>query len=179
MRVRPAYVLERRQWLPLSLERTFGFFADPANLARITPPWLGFRILTPGPVTMAPGLRLDYRVRVLGMPVRWRSLISLYEPPHMFRDVQLSGPYRRWEHTHGFRAMSGGTLMLDRVVYELPLGPVGALVHAVLVRRRLDEIFDYRGERIAALLLGGGTPGEGTASARPDGALGGDAGRGP
>jgi ligand-binding SRPBCC domain-containing protein len=172
-------VLERRQWLPLSLERTFGFFADPGNLARITPPWLGFRIVTPPPVTMAQGRRLDYRVRVLGIPMRWCSLISVYDPPHVFRDVQLSGPYRRWVHTHRFREVDGGTLVLDRVVYELPLGPVGALVHAALVRRRLGQIFDYRQERIAALLLGAGAPAVGARASRSRDAFRGDEGRRP
>lgn len=152
MRTRPEFVLERRQRVPLPLERTFAFFAEPGNLARITPSWLGFRIVTPPPLVMAEGLRLDYRVRVLGIPVRWRSLISVYEPPHVFRDVQLSGPYRRWEHTHTFRAADGGTVVEDRVVYELPLGPLGAVVHAVLIRRQLDAIFDYRRDRITALL---------------------------
>lgn len=179
MLTRSECVLERRQWLPLQLERAFGFFADPGNLARITPPWLGFRILTPLPVTMALGLRLDYRVRVLGIPMRWRSLISVYEPPLVFRDVQLSGPYRRWEHTHRFREVDGGTLVLDRVVYEMPLGPVGALVHAALVRRRLEQIFDYRQERIAALLIGAGAPVVGAGFSGSGDALRGDAGRRP
>jgi ligand-binding SRPBCC domain-containing protein len=153
VRTHPEFVLERRQWLPLPLERTFAFFADPGNLARITPPWLGFRILTPPPLVMAQGLRLDYRVRVLGIPVRWRSLISIYVPPHVFRDVQLSGPYRRWEHTHRFREAHGGTVVEDRVVYEPPLGPLGAILQAVLIRRQLETIFDYRRDRIAALQL--------------------------
>jgi ligand-binding SRPBCC domain-containing protein len=153
VRTRPEFVLERRQRVPLPLERTFAFFADPGNLARITPPWLGFRILTPPPLVMAQGLRLDYRVRALGIPVRWRSLISVYEPPHVFRDVQLSGPYRRWEHTHRFREAEGGTVVKDRVVYELALGSLGALLHGVLIRRQLEAIFDYRRDRITARLL--------------------------
>jgi ligand-binding SRPBCC domain-containing protein len=179
VRTRFEYVLERRQWLPLAGEPTFGFFADPGNLARITPPWLGFRTLTPPPVTMGRGLRLEYRLRVLGIPMRWRSLISVYEPPHTFRDVQLSGPYRRWEHTHRFREVDGGTLVLDRVVYELPWGPVGALVHAVVVRRRLREIFDYRQERIAALLIGAGAPVAGAIAPCSRHEPPGDAGRWP
>jgi len=148
-------VLERRQWLPLALDQTFAFFAEPENLPRITPPWLGFRILTPRPLRMARGLRIDYRVRVLGVPVRWRSLISVYDPPHRFCDVQLAGPYRRWEHTHRFQAEGGGTLVHDRVVYDPPLGPLGGALDALLIRRQLDAIFGYRRERIAALLAPG------------------------
>jgi ligand-binding SRPBCC domain-containing protein len=166
-------VLERRQWLPLALERTFAFFAEPANLPRITPPWLGFRILTPLPVTMARGLRLDYRVRVLGVPVRWRSVINLYDPPRAFCDTQLLGPYRRWGHTHRFWAQDGGTVVHDRVVYEPPLGPLGTLLDAIMIRRQLAAIFDYRRERIAALLRGGtAAPGVPTRRGVPSARLG-------
>ena len=96
------YVRERRQWLLLGLGETFAFFAEPTNLPRITPPWLGFRILTPPPLVMSPGLTIDYRVRVMGWPVHWRSRISEYDPPRAFRDVQLVGPYRTWDHMHRF-----------------------------------------------------------------------------
>jgi ligand-binding SRPBCC domain-containing protein len=126
---------------------------------------------------MAQGLRLDYRVRVLGIPLRWRSLISVYEPPHAFRDVQLSGPYRRWEHTHRFREADGGTVVEDRVVYEPPLGPLGAVLQAVLIRRQLEAIFDFRQERIAALLLGAGAPVVGARASRSRDALREDRGR--
>jgi ligand-binding SRPBCC domain-containing protein len=148
------YVLERRQWLPLALGETFAFFAEPANLPRITPPWLGFRILTPPPLVMSPGLTIDYRVRVMGWPVHWRSLISEYDPPRAFRDVQLVGPYRTWDHGHRFWEEDGGTVVHDRVVYEPPLGSLGALLNTLVIRRQLDEIFQYRGERIRTLLLG-------------------------
>jgi ligand-binding SRPBCC domain-containing protein len=150
----PRYALERRQWLPVDLPRTFAFFAEPANLPRITPPWLGFRILTPPPLVMARGLVIDYRLRVLGWPAHWRSLIQEYDPPWRFRDVQLIGPYRRWDHLHRFWEEDGGTVVHDRVEYELPLGPLGALAHALLVRRQLARIFDCRRERLAAWLAG-------------------------
>jgi ligand-binding SRPBCC domain-containing protein len=149
------YVLEQRQWVPCPLGPTFAFFAEPANLARITPPWLGFRILTPPPLVMAAGLVIDYRVHVLGWPARWRSLISEYDPPYGFVDVQLVGPYRRWHHVHRFREEGGGTVVEDRVRYEPPLGPLGAALNARVIRRRLEAIFAYRERRIAALLLDG------------------------
>ncbi len=148
------YVLERRQWLPLALGETFAFFAEPINLPRITPPWLGFRILTSPPLVMGPGLTIDYRVRVMGWPMRWRSLISEYDPPRGFRDVQLVGPYRLWDHTHRFWEEDGGTVVHDRVAYEPPLGPLAAVLNALVIRRRLGAIFNYRREQITALLSG-------------------------
>ena len=148
----PTYRLERRQWLLLPPEVVFAFFERPENLARITPPWLDFRILTPPPIAMAPAITIDYTIRVLGTRTHWRSLIAEYDPPRGFRDVQLIGPYRLWDHRHRFRAENGGTLVEDEVLYQLALGPVGRLAHALFVRRRLDAIFAYRRERIAALL---------------------------
>jgi ligand-binding SRPBCC domain-containing protein len=141
--------------VPRTLHATFEFFERPQNLARITPPWLGFRILTPEPIRMVRGLTLDYTVRVLGVRSHWRSLISEYDPPASFRDVQLIGPYRRWDHRHRFWREAGGTLIEDFVVYELPLGPLGVLVDRLTVRRQLDAIFDYRRAQIEALLLPG------------------------
>ena len=152
--LRPVHTLYRRQWLPVTLGRTFAFFERPENLPSITPPWLALTLLTPPPIAMKGGLTLDYTVRVLGLPTRWRSLIAEYDPPHGFRDVQVIGPYRLWDHRHRFWAERGGTAVEDAVVYELPLGPVGALLHRAIIRRQLRDIFDYRRRRIAALLSG-------------------------
>ena len=107
---------------------------------------------------MERGLTLDYRVRILGVPRRWRSRITEYDPPHRFRDVQLIGPYRRWDHRHRFRAENGGTTVEDTVEYEIPLGPLGAIVHRLVVRRQLEAIFDYRRARVEALLSGSLNP---------------------
>lgn len=152
MFLRPVYTLHRRQWVPRTLHETFDFFERPENLPRITPPWLDFRILTPAPIPMVRGLTIDYRVRAIGRPTHWRSLISEYDPPHAFRDVQVIGPYRLWDHCHRFRREDGGTVIEDFVVYEPPGGPLGALVHRLLVRRQVEAIFDYRRGRIEALL---------------------------
>ena len=152
MVLRPVYVLQRRQWVPRDLHRTFEFFERPRNLPLITPPWLDFRILTPDPIAMASGLLIDYRLRVMGVPVRWRSLIREHDPPHAFRDVQVKGPYRRWDHLHRFWREDGGTVIEDVVVYEPPGGPLGALAHRLVIRPRLEAIFDFRRERIEALL---------------------------
>jgi ligand-binding SRPBCC domain-containing protein len=152
---KPVRTLDRRQWVPRSLRETFEFFERPENLPRITPPWLDFRILTPGPIRMARGLAIDYTVSVLGMRRHWRSEIAEYDPPDGFRDVQVIGPYRRWDHQHRFRRDQAGTLIEDVVVYEPPLGPLGALLDALMIRRQLAAIFDYRRRKLEEIL---GTP---------------------
>jgi ligand-binding SRPBCC domain-containing protein len=152
--VRPVYTLHRRQWLPLTLHETFEFFERPGNLPLITPTWLGFCLLTPEPIVMTRGLLIDYQVRVLGIRSHWRSLISEYNPPHGFRDVQVIGPYRLWDHRHRFWRENGGTAIEDFVVYEAPLGPIGALMNRLVIERQLRDIFDYRHRRIEELLLG-------------------------
>jgi ligand-binding SRPBCC domain-containing protein len=150
----PVYTLHRQQWLPVDLRRAFAFFERPENLPRITPPWLGFQILTPPPFAMRRGLTIDYTLRVLGVRTHWRSLISEYDPPHGFRDVQVIGPYRLWDHRHRFWSERGGAVVEDFVVYQVPLGPLGAVLDGLLIRRQLREIFDHRRRRIEALLLG-------------------------
>lgn len=143
--------LERSTWLPLSVDAVFPFFADAGNLERITPPELRFRVLTPLPIEMRAGARIDYRLALFGVPFRWRTEIPVWEPPHRFVDVQLQGPYREWVHTHTFVEEAGGTRMVDRVVYALPLGRLGLLA-LPLVRRQLDRIFDFREAAIRTLL---------------------------
>lgn len=127
----------------------FAFFSDAANLERLTPPFLGFTILTPQPIEMRSGTVIDYRIRLSGLPMTWRTLIEDYEPGVRFVDVQLRGPYRTWRHTHTFRDAEGGTEIGDRVAYELPLGPLGRLAHAVFVKRQLRAIFAYRAQVMA------------------------------
>ena len=150
--MRGVHVLERAQRLEGPPEHVFPFFADAANLERITPPWLGFRVLSPR-VEMREGTLIEYRLRLHGVPVRWRTRIDLWDPPHRFVDRQLSGPYRLWHHTHTFEPDgAGGTLMRDVVRYALPLGPLGALAHRLLVRRDLARIFDFRHAEVPRLL---------------------------
>jgi ligand-binding SRPBCC domain-containing protein len=145
------HVLETRVWLGRARPDVFAFFADPANLARITPPSLGVRLLTRAPA-MATGAVFDYQVRWLGVPIRWRAFVREYDPPYRFLDVQLRGPYARWEHRHRFLEEDGGTVVEDRVVYRLPLGPLGRVVHAFAVGRQLRAAWDYRTRRLAELL---------------------------
>ncbi|MFZ5787076.1 MAG: SRPBCC family protein, partial [Acidobacteriota bacterium] len=129
--------------LPRPREEVFPFFADARNLERITPPWLRFRILTPGPIGMREGALIDYRLRIHGVPVRWRTRIAAWEPPFRFVDEQVRGPYRSWVHEHLFDAVDGGTLCRDRVEYAVP---GGAVVARLLVRPDTERIFAYRRE---------------------------------
>ncbi len=143
-------VLSRSQWLPRPLAEVFSFFQTPANLAKLTPPWLGFHVLTPEPLEMRPGAVFDYTVRPLGFPQYWRTLIESYDPPRSFVDTQVKGPYKLWHHTHRFEAENGGTRVTDEVRYELPFQPFGELA-AGEIARRLEEIFAYRELATAAL----------------------------
>jgi ligand-binding SRPBCC domain-containing protein len=136
-------VLERFQVVPVDVDEAFAFFADPWNLEAITPPWLRFRIVE-APRTLAWGSLLVYRLRLFGVPIRWRTKIVEWRPPSGFTDVQLAGPFRRWEHTHRLRRVAGGTEISDRVVYRLPLEPLAGLLAPVTVRPWLTAIFDYR-----------------------------------
>jgi len=150
------YTLSRTQFIARPLDEVFDFFSRPENLARITPPSMGFAIMTPGPIEMRAGTLIDYRVRTLGVPVRWTTLITDYSPPHRFVDVQLRGAYSFWHHTHTFEGVDGGTEIVDEVRYALPFGAVGRLVHALLVRRQLDMIFAFRKRTIDGILEDGG-----------------------
>jgi ligand-binding SRPBCC domain-containing protein len=138
------YTLHRRQRILHPRSHVFGFFEAPENLARITPPSLGFRILTPLPITMKVGTVIDYTIRWLGVPVRWRTLITTYDPPFRFVDEQINGPYALWHHSHRFEETADGTEMTDEVRYCLPFGFLGDLGHTLIVRRQLEHIFDYR-----------------------------------
>lgn len=145
------YELRTQVLVPRSLQETFAFFEDPANLHQITPPWLALKLASPQ-VRMGKGAQIDYRIRWCGLPLRWRTLIVEYEPPFFFTDRQIKGPFRFWEHTHRFHPTEEGTLVEDEVLYELPFGCLGRLVHWLIVRRQLESIFRYRRERLRELL---------------------------
>jgi ligand-binding SRPBCC domain-containing protein len=143
--------LEREQLIELDIETTFSFFADARNLERLTPPWLRFEILSRGDAALEAGSLIDYRLRLRGVPVRWRSEITVWQPPHHFIDCQKSGPYRIWVHSHSFRAVDGGTRVRDEVLYALPGGAlIASPINRLLVGPDLQRIFDYRRQRLQA-----------------------------
>jgi ligand-binding SRPBCC domain-containing protein len=142
------FTLHTEVWLPRPRDEVFAFFADAQNLDALTPPWVKFAMLTPGLIEMHAGTLIDYRLRVHGIPIRWRTEISEWQPPHHFVDQQLRGPYTLWHHTHTFEERNGGTLCVDRVRYR-PRG--GTLVQWLFVRRDVERIFQYRQQRLKVL----------------------------
>jgi ligand-binding SRPBCC domain-containing protein len=150
-RVGRLHTLTMRQWLPPSPEELFPFYADATNLERITPAILRFRVVSPTPVDMREGARIDYRLRLRGVPVGWRTAITWWDPPHGFRDEQLRGPYVLWRHTHTFEPSQGGTMTTDRVQYIVPGGPLAPLIHRVAVRDDVQSIFRFRAEALSSL----------------------------
>jgi ligand-binding SRPBCC domain-containing protein len=138
--------LETEVWLPRPRDQVFAFFSEPANLESLTPPWLHFRIVTAAPIVMGPGTLIDYRIRVHGIPISWRSEISVWSPPSRFVDVQVRGPYRRWEHTHSFEQVRDGTIVRDSVEFEVPF----SFVAGPFVRRDVEKIFGYRSQALLA-----------------------------
>ncbi len=138
MRIR---VFKAELWVPRPREEVFEFFADAANLDAITPPWLRFHTVTPAPIEMGVGTVIDHRLRIRGFPLRWRSKITVWEPPKRFVDEQVRGPYRLWRHEHEFEEHNGGTVVRDRVQYAVLFD---VLVHELLVQRDVEKIFAYR-----------------------------------
>ncbi len=133
-------------------EEVFEFFADASNLEQITPPELNFHILTPLPIEMRTGTLIDYQLRLYGFPMKWRTEITLWQPPEVFVDTQLKGPYQKWVHRHTFTEIEGRQTQIDdEVIFRLPLEPL-SLLDLPLIRRQLDYIFDYRQKKVAELL---------------------------
>ena len=143
------YHLVRKTQLAGDLSSVFAFFKDPRNLETITPPWLGFRITSTSDSVMRSGTRIRYRLTLHGIPMSWESRITEYVENSHFADEQITGPYARWYHRHSFRTVDGGVEMTDDVEYRLPFGPLGRLVHWLVVRHQLRTIFDYRTKVIA------------------------------
>lgn len=155
--------LVRTQIVPRPRNEVFEFFSDAKNLERITPDFLRFHILLADPhAPVFEGMRIDYRLRLGGIPLRWQSRIESFDPPRGFVDVQTRGPYRSWRHVHAFEEIPGGTRIIDQVDYALPLAFLGSLAHALFVRRTLRRIFDYREATVRRLL--GSAPHESTVS---------------
>jgi ligand-binding SRPBCC domain-containing protein len=135
------------------LLETFDVFKNPRNLAKITPAWLNFQVLTKD-VAMRKGAEIEYNIRWLGLPMHWKTLISEYEPPYYFVDEQAEGPYAQWVHRHTFESTPTGTKVGDHVTYALPFGKLGEIAHSVMVKKQLEAIFRFRQREIGNLLGG-------------------------
>jgi ligand-binding SRPBCC domain-containing protein len=153
--VADVYQLTTSLWLPRPRAEVFEFFADAHNLERITPPFLRFQILNRSPIEMRRGALIDHRLRLHGMPIRWRTEITSWDPPARFVDTQQRGPYAEWVHTHTFEDDNGGTLVKDSVRYRLP-GPSFAtrLVNRLMVAPDTKRIFGYRHEALRLTFTG-------------------------
>jgi len=138
------------QWVPTPLNETFPFFSDAHNLERITPPFLKFRILTPAPIEMKVGALIDYQLRLRGFPIKWRTEIMEWNPPHGFTDIQLRGPYLKWIHNHQFFADRGGTQVNDTIRYVVP---GGSIINRFFVKPDLEQVFAYRRKLISQILV--------------------------
>ena len=146
------HTLECIQRLPITVEEAWNFFRSPGNLATITPDYMGFNIMSEVPEQMYPGLFIDYKVSpLLGIKINWTTEITHVDGPKYFVDEQRVGPYAIWHHEHHFKAIPGGVEMFDRVSYKIPLGILGKIAHPILVRPKLEEIFDYRFKKIEEL----------------------------
>lgn len=150
-RVGRCWQLTMSQWINRPRSELFTFFADATNLEKITPQLLGFKVLTPTPITMTPGTLIDYKLKVRGMPIRWRTLIATWDPPNKFTDEQLKGPYRRWHHTHTFTDEDGGTRCDDLVQYMPPGGLLAPVINKLFVQRDVEAIFAYRAQVLAQI----------------------------
>ena len=169
------HTLDVSLFLPRAAREVFPFFADAANLEAITPPWLNFEIASALPISMREGAIIEYRLRLRGIGIAWKTRIDAYDPPRMFIDVQTAGPYRLWRHTHLFHEIGplgdrpAGTLVRDRVEYLLPRLPPGVYgaVHRLLVRPELERIFRHRQARIIELMSVPAESGDARAGAGP------------
>ena len=145
---RSSWRLTTQVVLPKPRNEVFPFFADAGNLEKLTPEFLNFRILTPLPIEMKQGARIDYKIRLRGIPIRWRTNISVWQPNERFVDEQIRGPYRQWHHEHIFEDQGDQTLMTDIVNYRVWFGTI---LHPLMVEKDLQRIFGYRQNKIVEL----------------------------
>ena len=143
------YTFNKEQVIYKNISDVFDFFSKPENLSIITPPKMNFNILTPSPIEMKEGTLIDYTINIMFISMRWRTLITKYDPPYLFIDEQIKGPYSKWHHTHTFTKINENeTLIKDTVLYSVPLGFIGRVVHWIYIKRDLKKIFSYRKKKI-------------------------------
>ena len=142
------YTFYKEQFVPSDLNTVFEFFSRPENLEKITPSSMGFNIITPTPIDMKEGAIIDYTVKIIGVPMRWRTMITSYKKNQYFVDEQLKGPYSYWHHKHTFKEVEGGVLIIDEITYALPIQAFRLIVHPVLIKPQLNQIFNFRFQTI-------------------------------
>lgn len=144
--------LKRELFINKPLEEVFSFFSDAFNLNLVTPPWLQFEILTPRPIQMQIGSRIDYQLRLHKIPIKWKTEITLWEPPNSFVDSQIKGPYAVWNHEHRFVSQNGGTQMTDLIEFRSRGFIFEPIIHHLFVKKDVQRIFDYRKEKFKDIL---------------------------
>ena len=142
------YTFYKEQFVPSDLDTVFEFFSRPENLEKITPSSMGFNIITPTPIDMKEGAIIDYTVKIMAVPMRWRTMITSYKKNEYFVDEQLKGPYSYWYHKHTFKEVEGGVLIIDEITYALPIQAFRLIVHPVLIKPQLNQIFNFRFQTI-------------------------------
>ena len=142
------YLVESQVWIPRPQDEVFQFFSDAGNLQRITPSWLNFRVLDMTTPAIEQGTRINYRLKIRGLPVRWQSEIVIWEPPHRFVDHQVKGPYSVWQHEHRFAEKDGGTECVDLVQYQPPGGLLAPAINRLFVADDVRKIFDFRSVKL-------------------------------
>ena len=138
------YTFYNEQFVPSDMDTVFEFFSRPENLEKITPSSMGFNIITPSPIKMKEGAIIDYTVKIMGVPMRWRTMITSYKKNEYFVDEQLKGPYSYWHHRHSFKEVEGGVLIIDEITYALPIQAFRKIVHPVLIKPQIEQIFNFR-----------------------------------
>jgi ligand-binding SRPBCC domain-containing protein len=144
------FIYEQSQTVDAPIDRVFAFFSDARNLTVITPHWINFQIRTPQPIEMKKGLRIDYSLRIHGMPLKWQSEITRWDPPHIFMDEQRKGPYKYWIHEHRFASENGRTRVSDHVRYAVTGGVV---VQRLFVAKDIEKIFSFRKQKLREIFV--------------------------
>ncbi len=147
------YNYNQTQKLNMKLEELFEFFQKPENLERVSPSWVNFNIKSKLPLVMKEGAEFEYTIKLLGIPMNWKTRIIEYSPPEIFIDEQVKGPYKKWIHTHKFKQANGFVLMEDNVDYDLYGGVLKGIIHQLFVKKSVEKIFEYRREAIEKVII--------------------------